>query len=56
MYNIWFEWSIWSIGQSPTVHNVLGGTTEEGDPVLDVLGFGGAHQVSQIWIDESSGN
>ncbi len=56
VYNIWFEWPIWSIGHSPTVHNVLGGITEEGDPVLDVLGIGGAHQVSQIWIDESSGN
>ncbi|MCB1016203.1 MAG: ABC transporter substrate-binding protein [Acidimicrobiales bacterium] len=53
VYNIWFEWPIWSIGHSPTVHNVLGGITEEGDPVLDVLGIGGAHQVSQIWIDES---
>ena len=53
VYNIWFEWPVWSIGHSPSVHNVLGGITEEGDPVLDVLGIGGAHQISQIWIDDS---
>ena len=55
VYNIWFEWPIWGIGHSSDVHNVLGGTTEEGDPVLTVLGIGGAHQISQIWIDEGGG-
>jgi peptide/nickel transport system substrate-binding protein len=52
VYELWYEWRVWSVAHRPEVHNVTGATTPAGDPVLANEG-GGLHQVAQIWLDPS---
>ena len=51
VYELWYEWRVWSVAHRPEVHNLTGATTPEGDPVLANEG-GGLHQIAQIWLDE----
>jgi peptide/nickel transport system substrate-binding protein len=52
VYELWYEWRVWSVAHRPEVHNVTGATTPAGEPVLANEG-GGLHQIAQIWLDPS---
>lgn len=51
-YNLWAYWTVWGIAKAPSVNGLDDFVLPDGQKEIYGNGFGGSHQVAQLWIGE----
>ena len=49
VYDLWINWTVWSIGHKPEVNGISAGVLPDGSP--STISGGAAHQIAQIWVE-----
>lgn len=52
VYNLWTSWTVWSAASRPEVNGLGAFTLPDGGETIYGNGFGGSHQVAQLWVEQ----
>jgi len=52
VYNLWSSWTVWAAVQRPEVNGLGAFTLPDGGETIYGNGFGGSHQIAQLWLDQ----